>query len=379
MKIKELKEKRTALLDQLTELRSQTQEKISDEQKREWDNLMRQITELDAKISREQQFLELQKDELRDMLPGGEKREEVADLLRRGILNRLTEEERATFDGVKGVALPKLVNTEVEVALKSFGGLYNSVRQLVTTTGVEISWPTLNDTANEATIVADYVEVEEDDMTFGMVNIKAFTFATKAIPIARALLEDSTFDIIAYVSNAIAEQIFRGVSTAIVTSDKNNAAGPEGIVKAALEAPIAASDAITADDLLDLQAKVDPAYAANGIYVLNHKTLIAIMKLKDSNGNYIWQANIGQGAGPTIFGRPYVIEAKMDDIGASKFPILFGDVKKYLLRIVRGAEYMTLKEKYAKARAIGLLGYMRADGRLIDAGTHPVAALKMGA
>ena len=52
-----------------------------------------------------------------------------------------------------------------------------------------------------------------------------------------------------------------------------------------------------------------------------------------------------------------------------------GDFSKYKVRIVRGIEYRRLEELLAEYGAIGIFGFCRADGALVDAGTHPVASL----
>ena len=59
-------------------------------------------------------------------------------------------------------------------------------------------------------------------------------------------------------------------------------------------------------------------------------------------------------------------------MAANAKSILFGDFTRYYVRIVLGMQLMRLVERYADALQIGFLAFMRADGNLLDAGTHPI-------
>jgi HK97 family phage major capsid protein len=74
----------------------------------------------------------------------------------------------------------------------------------------------------------------------------------------------------------------------------------------------------------------------------------------------------------TIEGHQFVINPSMADIGASAKSVLFGDFKKYFVRIAKDAQMVVFNEKYMDYFQVGYTGYMRFDGKMIDAGTHPV-------
>jgi HK97 family phage major capsid protein len=72
----------------------------------------------------------------------------------------------------------------------------------------------------------------------------------------------------------------------------------------------------------------------------------------------------------------------MPDIAANKVPIVFGDLKKYVLRIVQGVKvYTYMEEKYQKDNCIGLQAFVTADGKLLSksGSVEPLAGLKMKA
>ncbi|MEG2612654.1 MAG: hypothetical protein RR971_04095, partial [Alistipes sp.] len=59
--------------------------------------------------------------------------------------------------------------------------------------------------------------------------------------------------------------------------------------------------------------------------------------------------------------------------------VVFGDFKAYKLRIVKDFRIVMFNERFADKLQIGVMGYVRADGNLVDAGTHPIKSLKQKA
>lgn len=64
-----------------------------------------------------------------------------------------------------------------------------------------------------------------------------------------------------------------------------------------------------ADVLIDVQAALKPAYRANARWVANRATFAAARKLKDSDGQYLWQPSLQAGMPAMLLGHP-VTEAE---------------------------------------------------------------------
>ena len=123
------------------------------------------------------------------------------------------------------------------------------------------------------------------------------------------------------------------------------------------------------DEIIDLFHSVDPAYRASPScrFMFNDSTLSAIRKLKDGDGNYLWQAADGRAGEPAaILGRGYVINQAMDSIATAKKTVLFGDMNKYVVRRVRDFTLLRLAERYAEYYQVGFLAFNRLDGELLD-------------
>ncbi|MFG1463426.1 phage major capsid protein [Xanthobacter sp. DSM 24535] len=82
---------------------------------------------------------------------------------------------------------------------------------------------------------------------------------------------------------------------------------------------------LSTDALINLMYALPAAYRNRGSWLLNGTTLATIRKLKDGQGNYLWQPSFQAGQPETILGRPVVEAVDMPDVVSGTFPILFGD------------------------------------------------------
>ncbi|TIX61719.1 MAG: phage major capsid protein, partial [Mesorhizobium sp.] len=82
---------------------------------------------------------------------------------------------------------------------------------------------------------------------------------------------------------------------------------------------------LSADALISLMYAMPAAYRNRGSWTMNGTTLATIRKLKDGQGNYLWQPSYQAGQPETILGRPVVEMIDMPNVAADAFPIAFGD------------------------------------------------------
>jgi HK97 family phage major capsid protein len=91
-----------------------------------------------------------------------------------------------------------------------------------------------------------------------------------------------------------------------------------------------------ADCLVDLYYAPKSAYRKNAVWLANRKTLGAIRKLKDGQGNYLLNAVLRQeGFVEEILGRPAVEMPDMPDIAANSYSVAFGDFRRGYLIVDR--------------------------------------------
>jgi len=159
------------------------------------------------------------------------------------------------------------------------------------------------------------------------------------VDISEQNLEDTVFDLEAEMQSEFAEQFAKAEGTAFVSG--NSVGKPEGLLTNSSVSEVNSGNgtALLADGLISLVHSIKSEYANNGAFVFNRTTLAAIRKLKDTAGQYVFQAGMSlQGGVPnTILGYPYVQATDMPDVGANAFPVLFGDFARAYMIVDRVA------------------------------------------
>ncbi len=390
-KLKALKEKRASIYTSIDELRQATdgREMTAEEQQR-WETMLSDYDKADKAVEAEERFMDIQRkqaeqevarrDSLLGQTIGEEYRRAFGDYLLNGASgispeSRAIIEQRAGIAGLSGgLIIPKTLASEIEVALKAYGGMFEAATILNTSHGGDLILPTVNDTSAKATIVSEYDQSTKRAPSFGSVVLKAYTYRTPIIPVSQELIQDSAFDLDALLSRLLADSFSRGVNEDLTTG--NGTGKPTGIVTAATACTTqAAAASIKLDDIIDLIKSVNSAYARNGKFMFNRNTLWELAKIKDQTGRYIWQDSTREGTPATLFGKQYVLNDDMADIGAGNASVLFGDLTKYNIRLVQSFRVIRLNELLAEYLSIGLFGFARVDGNLLDAGTNPVKKL----
>lgn len=390
-KLKQLKEKRASIFSQIDELRKAADGRaMTAEEQQRWNTLMTEYNNADSAVEAEERFLQIQQRQAEqqtenrgnanDEQAAEEHRQAFADYLLNGVSgisaqNKAIIEKRDGISGLAGgVIIPNSISSAIEVALKSYGGMFEAGHIITTANGGDLILPTINDTSSKATIVAEYDQSSKKAPSFGSVTLKAYTYRTPIIPVSQELLQDSAFNLDSLLSGLLAESFGRGVNEDLTIGDGTGK--PKGIVTAAKACDTnAAAAAISLDNIIDLIKSVNSAYAKTGKFMFNRNTLWELAKVKDQNGRYIWQEGAKDGTPATLFGKQYILNDDVADIGAGNASVLFGDLNKYKIRMVKSFKVIRLNELLAEYLSIGLFGFARVDGTLLDAGTNPIKKL----
>ncbi|HEX7119401.1 MAG TPA: phage major capsid protein [Longimicrobiales bacterium] len=408
MTIKELREKRARAVEQARAIMDKVEAEgrtMSDEETRSWDKWMDEADSLKATMDRmerlqeEERALETsrgrmtpdfrstgdQNAELRNWLLGTSgSRDMVFNLASKSI--RPGEDVRSWEQRAQGIGTPALggytvapdFHRELEVALLGYGGARQAARIVRTSTGADLPWPTLNDTASEGRIIGENVAVGNSELTFGSVTFGAYKYTSDLILVSSELLQDSAVDLAEEIGGALGTRIGRVTNRHFTVG--SGVAEPQGILTAAsLGIEAATATAITYDELVDMEHSVNREYRHGAKWVFADSTLRELKKLRDDDGKLIWQPGMIGNAPDTILGYEYVVNDDMPAIGAGAKPILFGNISKFIIRDVREIVLRRLDERYAEQDAVAFVAFSRHDSRLVDAGTNPVKCLQMAA
>ena len=208
--------------------------------------------------------------------------------------------------------------------------------------------------------------IPESDDSFGQVSIGAYKLGS-LIKVSNELLADSVFNLEAYISKEFGRRcgakeedaFFNGDGTGKPTGVLNDTYGAEVGVTAA------SATAITADEVIDLFYSLKAPYRKRAVWILNDSSVKAIRKLKDGNGQCLWQPSLTAGTPDTILGRPVYTSAYMPSIAAGNKTIIFGDLSYYWVADRQGRTFKKLSELYATTDQTGFMATQRVDGKLI--------------
>ena len=127
----------------------------------------------------------------------------------------------------------------------------------------------------------------------------------------------------------------------------------------------AGDKAITADELIDLYHSLAVPYRGKAVWMLNDSTVQFIRKLKDNNGQYLWQPALHEGSFDTLLGKRIFVSPYMPEIASGAKTVAFGDFKFYWIGDRQGITFRRLNELYAENGQVGFIASKRVDGKLI--------------
>ena len=216
---------------------------------------------------------------------------------------------------------------------------------------------------------------ETDAPTFGQVNIPV-TEAHAKIRMTRIMRDDASFDVESYITRKLIDRITRGEGKAFVSGKGTTV--PEGLWACSKIGSIestATAGSISADDLLDMTAEVPWALESECAFIMNKRTEVAIRKLKDSDGQYLWNPSLIDGM-PSTFGGYRIVKApSAPDIASSAFPVMYGALKDYAIVDRQGVE-LIVDETSATLRSKGQIEY-QFNCRLGAAVVQPDSFIKL--
>lgn len=225
----------------------------------------------------------------------------------------------------------------------------NPMRQFsrVVTVGAKSFLMPVRNTLAEATYEGEAEEVGDTNSQYGMIEYTNNRL-TASVPVTYEMLNDGHYDIQAEIQNDISTQFAKKENYMFLKGD--GVKKPFGLMN---DPNIASRVSGSATDMNFDAIKMatgDLKTGYNPIFMLNRKTVAYLSTLKNSVGAYLWQnGSTGDGVPSTLVGFPYVRAIDMDDIGADKYPIIFGDFKEGYQIVDRFGMYV-IRDDITKAK-----------------------------
>ena len=385
MRIDELKQKRYALVKEARELldRAEAEKRgLTAEEEQQYERIMTDVDKLGKQIEMEERLynLEHELEKSAGTLAGGK---QVPETQNRAIVNPVeTAEYRDAFwkamrYGVRGVTGDEL--RSLTVGTQNKGGYLvppefeRTLLQALTSQNVMRGLATVISTSGEhnipmvtghgtATWTAEEGAYTESDETFGMFTLSAYKVTTM-VKVSEELLADSAFDLENYLISEFARRFGEAEEIAFITGD--GVGKPTGVLNtAAVGKTTAANNAITADEIIDLFYSLKRPYRQRATFLMNDATVKVLRKIKDNQGNYIWQPGLTAGEPDRLLGRPIALSDAMPTIASQAKVIAFGDFSYYYIADRQGRVFQRLDELFAANGQVGFRAYQRVDGKL---------------
>lgn len=267
-------------------------------------------------------------------------------------------------DSEGGFLVPDEYETTLVEALEE-ENIFRKLAHVISTSSGDRKIPVVA-SKGSASWVDEEGTIPDSDDAFSQVSIGAYKLGT-LIKVSNELLNDNVFNLESYISKEFARRI--GAKEEDAFFNGNGTGKPVGIFNATGGAEIgvtaASATAITADEIIDLFYSLKAPYRKKAVWILNDATIKTIRKLKDNNGNYLWQPALTAGTPDTILGRPVYTSSYVPTIAAGAKTIAFGDFSYYWIADRAGRNFKKLSELYAANDQTGFVATQRVDGKLI--------------
>ena len=184
-----------------------------------------------------------------------------------------------------------------------------------------------------------------------------------AIKITEELLYDNAFNLESFIITQFGKAIANAEEDAFLNGD--GVGKPKGLFTDAQTGLTIDTVDIKADDIIDLVYKLKRPYRKNASFITNDSTLGVLRKLKDDNGNYLWQPSLQAGEPDRLLGYSVRTSQFAPKLAAGKVAIAFGDYSYYNIGDRGHRSLQELKELFAGNGMVGYVMKERVDGLLI--------------
>lgn len=169
---------------------------------------------------------------------------------------------------------------------------------------------------------------------FGVITITADEMY--AMPgVTQRFLDDAGIDVEAFLSQKIADKFARLEASAFLVGDgiqrpRGILSYPAGTSAGQIQRiSTGSANSLSLDDLYSAEAELKEPYRTDAVWLMHRKVVGYVRKLKDSNGQYLWQPSVQAGQPSTLLGYPVRTAADLDDsVTSNNEVVIFGSIRR---------------------------------------------------
>lgn len=218
----------------------------------------------------------------------------------------------------------------------------------------------------------EFTDLTSNVGQFTTIQLTGYLAGAMAL-ISRSLINNSKFDIVAFVIDEMAYKVAKFIEGELLNGTNGKVTGLSDLTN---KLQLTSASAITTDDLIDLQAKVKDVFQKDAIWIMSTATRTAIRSLKDEMGRYLLNPDITSEFGYKLLGKDVYVSDNMPEIEAGNTVIYYGDMKGLATKFSEDLNIEVLREKYATQHAVACVGWIEFDSKVENA--QMIAKLVMG-
>lgn len=375
MKLKALVEKREDLKNEMQEILSkaeQEQRALTNEEIEKFDNAENEIKNIDATLEREEKQNNMETKVNEDMTLEQRESKQFIDYIR-GVMENRTDVNLTS--GSNGAIIP---NTIANKIIKKAYDMSTILRDATKyNTKGTLSIPVYSETSSNKINMAykdEFAELESNVGGFTSIDLNNYLCGA-LVKISKSLINNTDIDLENTIVNLVSEAISRFEERELLYGTDSKVQGLRGVTQGLTTA---SATAITGAELIKLKNSVKKQFRKNAKWIMSNDTLTAIELLTDQDGKFLFHEDMTGEWNGYLLGYPVEVSDNMEDIGANKVVIYFGDFSGLALKQREDAlELNVLREKFATQHAIGVNAWLEFDAKVEN--TQKIAKLTMKA
>ena len=308
-----------------------------------------------------------------------EAEERAFDAYIRGVVNTRTDYNME--EAANGAVIPQTIVNKIISKVYDICPVLERSTKYNIKGKIEIPYYDESSHAITVTYATEFEELAASVGSFGRIELDGFLAGALAL-ISRSLISKSEFNLTDFVVERMAYAIKRFIEDQLLNgyAGTGAASGVTGLttLPAGSTLTAAATDAITANEVVQLHDMIKDDFQQNAIWIMSPATRTALRTLKGTTGYYLLNDDISSPFGATLLGKPVYVSDNMPDMAAGKTAIYYGDMSGLATKFAEDMSIEVLREKYATQHAVGVVGWLNFDAKVEDAQKIAKLVMKAG-
>lgn len=384
--MKKLIEKRAELmatLNGLLETAKSEERAFTEDESKKFDETEAEIKKLDATIQAEERAKGITEVKAPEAAPKAQQltQEQIeerafADFLSGKITEMRADEQNIDWSN-NGDVIPTTIAKRIIDEIKDICPILSGADVYHEKGNLKIPKWTKSNSTHDVTVgyATEFKSLEPDSGKFASVDLGGF-LAGALVLVGKSVINSAAVNVTQFVIRKIAEKAAQFLEGELLKGTGSGAA--QGATKTSNVVTTGAAGAISLDDLIALQSAVKQAHQKNACWTMNPTTFTAIKQLKDENGRPLLEPDASSAFPYKLLGKPVYLSDNMDEIGANKLAVLYGDYSGLSVNFREDIGIEVLREAYHVQHAIGIDCWFEFDSRITDEQKLAVLKVKSG-